>query len=126
MKNRVLLFHVTPTMNVESIMVEGINPARSTGKRERAWLVNGSRVLWALCHISIKYNLPIGALSILKVAAPATQVRLWSIPGVFFTNFTMKTSHPLAAYDWIARVDQAELARWKFGGEQSLYAHPFD
>jgi hypothetical protein len=51
-----LLFHITPTRNIASIIRSGLLPRRSKGADLRVWLCSEWRIPWAFTHLAAHHN----------------------------------------------------------------------
>lgn len=80
-----LLYHVSPVTNDESIRERGVDPARSRGKMRVSWYVDAPRVAWAIAHIVHRYGIPAVDVNIYAVDVCSKLAKTWSIPGVYYT-----------------------------------------
>lgn len=58
------VYHVTPVSNIKSIFELGINPIFAKGENKRCWYVGEDRVLWAIVHVSAKFELSVDRLMV--------------------------------------------------------------
>jgi hypothetical protein len=54
-----LLYHVSPRANRDSIIRLGVDPIFATGEHKYSWWVDRPRLEWAIIHVSAKYNLSV-------------------------------------------------------------------
>lgn len=96
MGRKITLWHISPMMNVESILWSGIDPRHSTGKFERCWYVRWHGLVWALAHISMKKHIPIWQLVCFRVKVDEECVTHFN-RNVFTSKCVIKTSFYLSA-----------------------------
>jgi hypothetical protein len=83
------LYHVSPEINLQSILDIGVSPDFARGQQLVSWWVHRSRVVWALAHVSRRYATPVDNLTVFSgniLAASCTKTR-WT--GVFRVNVTV-------------------------------------
>ena len=83
--NRRKLYHTTPMWNRDSILQEGLDPGRSTGKRREVYLHTPSRQKWAVEHMMKKYNLGSEDIAVFEVDVSRKDLTrrwrgIWSTP----------------------------------------------
>jgi hypothetical protein len=61
------LWHITPSANVDSILIGGIDPAYDIRGKGEIWLVQWKSIAWALAHVSMRKGLPVSQLACLSV-----------------------------------------------------------
>lgn len=74
-KSSELVYHISPLFNLESIKELGIDPTFARGKTWRCYFVEASLIMWALAHVSSKFDVPVSALVIFTVAKGAHMKR---------------------------------------------------
>ena len=77
------LFHVSPRQYFDSVMGSGISPAFSRGRANVVWLVDESKLVWALAHVSAKDDISVLQLLVYTVKPPRAELRLARWPGVY-------------------------------------------
>jgi len=79
----IVLYHVTPTDNTNSIVLEGLNPRFSQGKQHLVWVVSKWRITWAIAHCAARHRKHIEELSVVVVDINTNLVRRTHFEGVF-------------------------------------------
>jgi hypothetical protein len=79
--------HATLRQYLPSILAEGLDPARATGKQPLVWLHTPSRTPWAMTHTMRRHRVDEAAIVILDVQVPRSWLRrawrgLWTCPRV--------------------------------------------
>lgn len=95
-----ILFHITPTKNLQSIYENGVCPEFSTGKLDASWYVNKHGVLWAIAHVSARHNISVNEISVCAVLIEWKSMRRTARPGFYYTikNFTIENASPAEWY----------------------------
>jgi len=106
------LWHISPMMNVDSILWSGIDPRYSTGKLERCWYVKWWGIAWALAHISMKKRIPIWQLACFRVRVPQESVTHFN-RNVFTTKHVVKTSFYMSAERALSQWEKQRIGRGK-------------
>jgi len=83
------LYHVTPSANLDSIQVGGLDPLRSRGKTKATWLVTESRIPWALSHTSYRHGCSVGALSVCTVVTDQSKLMRTRLRGVWASKHSL-------------------------------------
>jgi hypothetical protein len=83
--SRVALWHATHQSNLDSIRANGLDPARSTGKRSAVWLHTSSCSAWALLHCAKRHGWSVEDLIIVQVSVPRAALRRSSSRGLWWT-----------------------------------------
>lgn len=97
------LYHVSPASNRASILRSGIDPIYSTGARQLVWLVDGSKLMWAVAHCSARHGVSTDKLDIWTVPFPRrTGKTAWR--GVFTTPCRNVTQKFEPASEYIERA----------------------
>ena len=52
-----ILYHATPTVNLESIQRHGLLPSKAQGNIKGVWLHTESRRAWAILHVIKRHDL---------------------------------------------------------------------
>ena len=82
----VILYHITPEYNVESIMRDGVRPDLSRGKLSASWYVTKHGIVWALAHTSLRHDLPVSNLVVMTSMLPVLVVKKTGIRNAFCTK----------------------------------------
>jgi len=88
-----MLFHVTPAVNLPSIWTFGLTPQPAGEVRsKRIWLAKASRLFWAIVHISRHHGVATQDLVVLSCELPRSMLTrrrrgIWT------------TEHPIPASD---------------------------
>ena len=85
MKGRFWVFHVTPGINLESILAEGVNPKFSQCARPVCYWCVPAALLWAIAHTSARHATPVSALTVLKTIF-VPQMQRTGIVGLYQTR----------------------------------------
>lgn len=106
------LYHVTPSRNVGSIAMSGIEPILATGKQQLSWYVERSRLLWAIAHCSARHHLPVNELTVFEM--PANYVRnlrrtAWR--GVWCSPCVARPINHRKAEEYVATPDNVQNAK---------------
>jgi hypothetical protein len=96
-----IVYHITPTSNIPSILIYGIDPQYSNGKDERSWYVAKHKIDWALVHISMTYDLPVGELSVCCCHVDSKDLTMFMEPGRYFSRSVI---FPESTYPMIGAV----------------------
>jgi len=63
------LYHVTLTINIQSIYTHGLLPDMATGKEKKVWLVTREALLWAIAHCANRHDVHISDLVVIPIYA---------------------------------------------------------
>ena len=70
--------HTTTRANLASILAEGLDPKRATGKKELVWLHTPARTVWAILHTQKRHGAVLADVVTLEVSIPRSWVvRAW-------------------------------------------------
>lgn len=61
------LYHISPEINDDRILSEGIDPAESKTRVPRAYAVEYDLLPWAFAHVSARHGVPVSLLSVWTV-----------------------------------------------------------
>jgi hypothetical protein len=81
-----MLYHVTPEYNLDSIMREGIRPDLARGKMSASWYVNKHGITWAIAHTSLRHDLSVANLVVLTCMLPTLNTKRTGIRNAFCTK----------------------------------------
>jgi hypothetical protein len=70
-----ILYHVTPARNLESISYNGIDPGFTTREVRDVWLVRGSKVGWAIAHVAKRHDVLPSEVIVLRCHVPRSWLR---------------------------------------------------
>jgi len=84
-----ILYHVTPTKNVEGIMREGLLPSRAKGGRQAVWAAKRAKLAWAILHVSQHQQCSLDQLTVLIIHVPWEWCRKSGRLGVWYIPFTV-------------------------------------
>lgn len=87
------LFHVTTKHNVNNIIAQGIDPAKSVGKRKISWFVEFENVMWAIAHTSNRKQVVTGDLAVFVVVVDATLLKRTRWKGVWTRDSVTRVSY---------------------------------
>jgi hypothetical protein len=108
-----ILYHVTPTENLQSIYTHGLNPELSTGKRKVTWFVRADGLLWAISHISAHWKTSVDKISVISVSLDEDELKRTCWRPVF-TKETLtpkiRLMHNAQAIYWIDRNEPERQA----------------
>lgn len=76
------LYHLTRRGEAIEIVLDGLDPTRSTGKRQVSWLCDATRLSWAVKHLSKHHGWNPSELYVLRVTVRKEDVRRYR-RGVF-------------------------------------------
>jgi hypothetical protein len=76
-------YHVSPSKNRSSIMLTGIDPLLATGNAAKVWVVDKSRIEWAIIHCSARHAVSVLELDVWAVKEPLKKPRRTSTSGVY-------------------------------------------
>jgi hypothetical protein len=62
-----ILYHCTPTYNIESITHYGILPNMAEGKNKVSWYTTYNSLFWSLSHVSRNKLLDVSVISICEI-----------------------------------------------------------
>lgn len=79
------MYHCTPTVNVESILLHGLLTSYSTSNMKVVWLVDRTRLLWAKKHIADRKGVSILCVTAMLLEVPAKN-RHKSSNGVYYSS----------------------------------------
>jgi len=81
------LYHVSPSRNTPSIINEGIDPTYAQGKMKSSWYVSETKILWAIAHVSAKYNISVNDIDVFKITPVPSDFKKRDRQGLFYTAF---------------------------------------
>jgi hypothetical protein len=63
-----IIYHVTPTANLQSILEQGVSPKFSRGKLPACWYVSTPQTtLWAIAHVSARHHVDANMISVFVI-----------------------------------------------------------
>lgn len=89
-----ILYHATPTSNVNSILADGILASRARGSLRAVWLHKPSLTAWAIIHTCRRHNVKPDEVSIIEVSVPHTALRRASRRGLWRTAVDVDVDTP--------------------------------
>jgi hypothetical protein len=72
------LYHVTRKTNLDSILANGLDPAKAKMRRKSVWAVVKSRAPWAIVHVMSKpwnRDAKLSDLIVIEITIPKAKVR---------------------------------------------------
>jgi len=91
------LFHVTLDIKLQSIKHHGVDPKYATGKMIASWWVAENRVVWALAHVSAKWEMSVDRLVVLSIHQSGGVFFRWSQPDTWYARGVI---HPEFIWGW--------------------------
>lgn len=83
------LWHATTKSNVASIITNGLDPHKATGKIKGVWLHTRSKREWAILHTQKRHSVDLDQIALLKVSVDRKHLtRRWR--GLWSANVTIK------------------------------------
>jgi len=80
------LYHVTPDRNMEAIVTFGVLALKSQGRRTGSYWVDEPRLLWAIAHVAVKWDVSPRALAVVVGTFDHDDIERTAKPGVYFTE----------------------------------------
>jgi hypothetical protein len=99
----VVLYHVTPEYNVESIMRDGVRPELARGKMSASWYVTKHGIVWALAHTSLRHDIPVSNLVVMTTMLPMSAMKKTGIRNAYCTKFPFTPEYWTAGEYFIYR-----------------------
>jgi hypothetical protein len=99
------LYHVSPTKNRGSILAFGLEPLLATGKEQKVWLVDRSRLLWAIAHCSARHHVSVDQLDIWELPEVVSKLKRTAWRGVYSTALFVQPVTWTRAADFVALPD---------------------
>ena len=65
-----MVYHVTPSANLDSIDSQGIDPNWAESDYKRSWFVTASRLKWAVHHVCKRHDVLPCEVAVLMVQVP--------------------------------------------------------
>lgn len=96
------LFHVSPIINLKSILDQGVRPEYSRGKQRVSWYCDEPRLLWALAHISARYSVPVDRLVIFALDADVETFAKTRWQGVYQSRVARMVEKSMPATDYVS------------------------
>lgn len=93
------LYHVTREHVVRNIWERGVHPEYSTGKMLVTWWVDEPEVMWALAHVSARWQLPVDRLVVIEADIPEQDITRWSRVGIYYTRKPVKRGIKIWGYE---------------------------
>lgn len=78
-----VLCHVTPAVNLDSILERGISPLFSRNHSGRSYFCSVDRLSWALAHVSHNHAVPVNDLIIFTCGWQRKYIR-FGLKGIFY------------------------------------------
>lgn len=110
-----VLYHVTTRYRLDLICAKGLDPAKSRGKRQVVWLVDGSKLAWAIAHCSIRHDVKVDQLRVIRTLFMETDLKrtrrvgVWNVDHQFYIN-PKDTYSARSALKWTIDTDIAKYA----------------
>lgn len=118
--SNMILYHVTPTRNIVSILDEGIDPEYSKGARKVSWFVTELMLMWAIAHVSSRHSVGAHMISVCVCEQIEVDLQRTRWRGVFTSLDVIKPVSVFSAYE--ATQKHLEYAQV----EKQSYAEPSD
>ena len=83
------LYHISPTVNNESIERRGVDPTYSLGKLQTMYYVDEKRLFWAMLHISRRHQCPIDQLTVHVLPLYRKDMIKTGLDGVYRSNLPL-------------------------------------
>lgn len=80
-----VVYHVTPDWNVQSINETGIDPSHSRGKMKASWYVSKQHIEWAIIHTSVGHSTLIDELVVCATLVQGEDMYRFNRPGFYYT-----------------------------------------
>ena len=80
-----ILYHVTPSENVQSILQNGIDPAYATGKMKASWYVSRHRIEWAIIHAANLHHCTPDEMHVCAVHVLGSTMYRFNRAGFYYT-----------------------------------------
>jgi len=93
-----VVWHVTPEWNGQSILEQGVDPEKSRGPFNRSWYVTKQGILWAVGHVSLRYDIPVSQVVVCTVSAQSDKFVRFPTPNVYFSREVLKIENVQPAY----------------------------
>lgn len=92
-----ILYHVTPVANIQSIRQAGISPVFSQGKKPVCWYVSERNLVWAIAHVSTRHRKTVNQIVVYQVRLPDDVVKRTAWVGVYTCADVVMSSYPMPA-----------------------------
>lgn len=106
------LWHITHSLNTESILSGGIDPKYSQGKFKRCWYVRWWGIVWAMTHVSMKKRVPVWQLVCFRVRVSEESVTHFN-RNVFTSKEVVKTNFVMSAERALLQWEKQRVGRGK-------------
>jgi len=80
-----VVYHVTPSENVQSILDTEIDPSYHKGKMVACWFISKQRIEWAIIHCSVGHSVPIDELAVCAVLVDSKDLYKFNRPGFYYS-----------------------------------------
>jgi len=80
------LYHVTPERNLTSITEFGVLALKSQGRRTGSYWVDEPRLLWAIAHVAVKWDVSPRSLAVVVGSFEGDDIERTAKPGVYFAG----------------------------------------
>lgn len=103
-----VMYHVTPNYNVTGILVEGIQPQYSEGKREASYYVTRNAIEWAILFVSAKRYLHISELTVFTCEIPRNSLVRTNHIHMYYTRGIYRPVNSAYAVTFVKNYEESE------------------
>lgn len=108
-----IIYHVTPTNNLSSILERGISPEFSKGRFPACWYVSTEQTkLWAIAHVSARHHVDANSISVFEVDTEFDALKHTRWMYVYTCTVVM---HPARVFSAVEMLSQALVKIDQFG-----------
>jgi hypothetical protein len=108
MANFTRLHHVTPYVNLASIVEKDLLPSFARGKRKVVWLCALRNLMWAVSHTSVNHAVSADLLSVVDVEVDFDRLKMTRWQGIYTAEFPVEVVTIWTAADAINRYAISE------------------
>jgi hypothetical protein len=92
------LYHISPVKNHASILKAGVEPMFSKGANRHVWMVDFTRLSWALAHCALRHDCKVDDLEVWLINGDtALNVHKIRWPGIFTSACRQRTQGFMSA-----------------------------
>lgn len=106
--NSMVVYHITPSENVQSIYEHGVSPRFSNCARNRVFVVSRHRIEWAIIHCSNRHSVSVDQLAVCALLVDGRHLTRMGFPGVYYAHIPLMIENSTPAMFFIEELGQGD------------------
>lgn len=103
-----VVYHITPSENVQSILEVGVSTRYSHCKNNTVWVVSRQRIEWAIIHASNRHSVSVDNLAVCSLLVDGRHLTRLGRPGIYFASITLPIETAIPAMFFMEELGQGD------------------